>query len=276
MKILCIGSEGFIGKHLMEQGRAMGHVMEGCDIVGTPDWGTSADCLPVDALKHFDRVIHSAGVLGTTETIAQPACAIRDNIVGTVAVLKLCHEANVPFTYITLGNNWLNPYSITKNCAAEFVRMFNVVHGLPTQVAIAYNVFGPYQKWKPVRKIVPEFMTKILSGEPIQLTDGGRPLVDMVYAPDLARSVIQSSGVGTEHYGSGTPRSVMDVLQDCTRALGKEAKGYDSGSRPGETGPAAIAPYAFPNQTPYAEAMKITADWYRENFKPSNNPESPK
>ena len=271
MKILVIGSEGFIGRHLMEQGLAMGHEMVGCDQKqnsDTPIFWCNAARLIADQLLGFDRVIHSAGILGTSETLENPSVAITENVQITLRVLEVCHKARVPFTYITLGNNWLNPYSITKNCAVEFVRMFNVVHGLPTQVAVCYNVFGPYQKWKPVRKIVPEFMTRLIERRPIEYFNGGEQLVDMVYAPDLARAILQSTGVGTEHYGSGQPRRVSDVAADCARALQVENfEIVNLGLRPGETGPAAISPEPMPNQTPYEQAMLETGKWYVDNYR---------
>lgn len=239
--------------------------------MGTPDWACCAEVIPIDALKHFDRVIHSAGVLGTSETLEAPCGAVEANVTRTLRVLRLCHEAKVPFTYITLGNNWLNPYSITKNCAAEFVRMYRVVHGLKTQVATCYNVFGPYQKWKPVRKIVPEFMTRILRGEPIELFGGGKQHVDMVYAPDMARAILNNPDAEEAHYGSGVARTVHGVALDCIKVMGENypTRLENIGDKPGETGPAAIAPYPIPNQTDYFEALQTTAEWYRQALKSS-------
>lgn len=268
MKIIVIGSEGFLGRHLMEQGRAMGHDMAGCDIVGTPAFRKESSDLTIGELAKFERVIHSAGVLGTSETIAEPRIAVNWNITNTLDMLRKCHSLRLPFTYLTLGNNWLNPYSITKNCAAEFVRMYNVVHGLPTQVAVAYNVFGPYQKWKPVRKIVPEFMTKLIDKKHVELFFGGDTRVDMVYAPDVARAIIQNEASGTAHYGSGNPRSVAQVAEDCAKALGAGMEFVKLGARPGETDAAAIAPYPLYNLTPYEDALKTTAEWYRDNYRP--------
>lgn len=272
MKLLVVGSSGFIGRHLMEQGRAMGHEMVGCDFDNGADLPMPSRQLVAGHLKGVGRVIHSAGVLGTYETLEDPARAVTANVIQMLHVLEICREAKVPFTYLTLGNNWLNPYSITKNCAAEFVRMFNVVHGLPTQVAVCYNVFGPYQKWRPVRKIVPEFMTRLLDGRPLELFANGTQETDMVYAPDVARAILRSTQNGTEHYGSGIPRTVLSVAIDCCDALGVNPNSArvekNPFNRPGETGHAAIAPYVLPDQTDYAEAMKITAEWYRANYQP--------
>lgn len=260
----------------MEQGRALGHTMIGCDVAyadpckeeGKPQLFFPARSLQWEHLKGVDRVIHSAGQLGTAETFTNPTRAVHENIVETLLVLEKCIEVGLPITYITLGNNWYNPYSITKNCAADFVRMYGQVHDLRTQVAVTYNVFGPYQKWKPVRKIVPEFMTRLLSGKPVELFFGGHTQVDMVYAPDVARAILENEDSGTHYYGSGVARSVKSVAEYCAHALKLRCSFIILGARQGETGPAAIASEPLRNQTPYPEAMKITADWYRANYRP--------
>lgn len=266
MKILVVGSEGFLGRHLMEQGESMGHDVRGCDVVGDPMIRARAEYLDDRHLKGIERVIYSAGVLGTSETLANPIQAVGQNVSAVIKVLELCRQHGVSFTYLTLGNNWLNPYSITKNCAADFVRMYHVVHGLSTQVAVCYNVFGPYQKWKPVRKIVPEFMTRLLRGEPVELFNNGEQNVDMCYAPDVARAILDNTHGMTQHYGSGKEMKVATVAQLCANALGVELETKDLGPRPGETGEAAIAPYPMPNQTRMDEALRITAEWYQENY----------
>lgn len=265
MRHLVVGSEGFLGRHLMEQGRSMGHDMIGCDISGNPDIPLLAEQVSDTLLKrlHCERVIDCAGVLGTQETLANPTEAVAGNITTALNVLTACRDAGVPIAYLTLGNDWLNPYSITKNCAAEFVRMFNRVYELPTQVAVCYNAYGPFQKWKPVRKIVPEFMTKLLRDEEIELFFGGEQLVDMCYAPDVARSVLNDHSTGVRHYGSGRAMTVLSVLMECGKALGIEPKWRDAGHRPGETGAAAIAPYGMPTITQFQDAIRTTAAWYR-------------
>lgn len=263
MRILVTGSEGFLGRHLMEQGRAWGYTMTGCDIMGTPDKLQSAKDVDV---KGFDRVIHAAGLLGTSELISCPQTAVQANVLETLAILANCLHANVPFTYITLGNNWLNPYSITKNCAADMVRMYREVLGAHTQVAICYNLFGPYQKWAPVRKIVPEFMTRIIAGLPVQLNDSGLQHVDMVYAPDVAREILRHTDAVDYHCGSGVARTVAQVAGDCAMALGAKLRTESLPPRKGETGPAAIAPHGLDYATDYTVAMKVTADWYLQHF----------
>lgn len=264
MKILVIGSEGFIGKHLMEQGRAIGYEMFGMDICGNPQFRKNVADVTSRDVSGLDRVIDSAGVLGTAETFAAPEHAVHVNVLGAITVLNACRREGVPMTYITLGNDWLNPYSITKNCAADFVRMFHTAYGLPTQVAVAYNLFGPYQKWTPVRKIVPDFMVKMLRDEPVDLFFGGLKMVDLVYAPDVAKALLMNMDTGMAHYGTGASMSVQNVLAACALALDLNPKINSLGPRPGETGEAAIAPYPIANITPIDEAMRVTADWYRK------------
>ena len=267
MKILVTGSAGFLGSHLMEQGRMLGHEMLGLDRYECEFITLSKDAASLcgaDLIElGVERVIHAAGTLGTQETLDHPEECVQNNIVATLQVLRACRTAGAMMTYITLGNTCLNPYTITKNCAAEFVRMYASVHELQAQVVVLYNLFGPRQKWQPVRKIVPEFMTRLLDGKPVQLFNGGQSLVDMTYVVDAAVAILNDVELGDRFHGSAEAVTVESVAEACAQVLGVDYKAELLGSRPGETGPAAIAPYPIPNQTPFWTALRVTAEWYR-------------
>lgn len=267
MKIIVIGSVGFIGSHIMDVGKQLGHSMVGFDLSRKSDFPINAANIRPQDIEGYDCVIHAAGVLGTRETMDNPLRAIQGNVCDLIPVLESCRQASVPITYVTLGNNWLNPYSISKNCAADFVNMYRVAHMCQTQTAIVYNVFGPRQKWEPVRKIVPEFMRRIIKGEPIELYDGGNQPVDLVYAPDLALDLIKKAGqTGPHHYGTGKRITVKEAAQLCSNALGMKWDFVSLPPRIGETNHSSVSPYSMPHITPMDEAMKVTADWYLNVF----------
>lgn len=270
MNTLVTGANGFLGSHLIEQGQLMGHAMLGLDGHGECNFQQDASRLLGSdlILANIERVIHCAGTLGTQETIDYPEACVENNVLATLKVLKACRIAGAEMTYITLGNQCLNPYTITKNCAAGFVRMFAAVHGLRAQVVVLYNLFGPRQKWEPVRKIVPEFMTRLIAGKPVQLFNSGKSLVDMTYVVDAARAILGDEEEGDRYHGSAAAVTVESVARACAVVLGVEYKAELLGARPGETGAAAIAPHPIAQQTPFGEALRITAEWYRKNYNP--------
>lgn len=260
-KILIIGGEGFIGFHLKQRAAVMGMKVVSMDVAGNPD------VKELEKFKEFERVYHLAGTLGTSETMDDPAGAVRNNIIYTLEVLEKCKASRTPLTYVTLGNNWINPYSITKNAAADFCRMYSANFGMNIQIAVTYNVFGSHQKTAPVRKIVPEFMSRLIRGQSVEIYGDGSQLVDMVYAPDLANGLLSNHKPATTHFGSANARSVYDVAQDCAQALGINGfKIKNVPARNGETSHGAISPYPMKSVSFYPPALKATADWYKENI----------
>lgn len=278
MRILIIGGAGFLGSHIKQAAEAAGACAVSFDVKpGASIVGESGNLNELTT-QHFDRIIDVSGRLGTVELFQDIKGAVAGNIVNTLSVLQACEESGTHYTYVTLGNKWLNPYSITKNCAADFVRMYDQVLKLPTQVAVTYNCFGPGQKWQYVRRIVPDFMTRVIAGKPIEIFGDGRQTVDLVYVKDFAKSLVESviSGErGTRHYGTANPMCVKEVAALCCQAVwggvapesGTELKFI--APRSGETGGGDVcSTYPMKYQTDTLDALKETADWYKANYKP--------
>lgn len=268
MRVAVIGGNGFIGSHVAMRFRAHKADVVVLDVAGRH--GPYLDYRFIEAkdLAGFDRVIHCGGVLGTSELIGDEEHAVDVNIVGTLRVLRAALESNVHLTYITLGNDWLNTYSITKNASAAFCRMFHEEHGAKVQIAVTYNVYGPGQKYRPVHKIVPEFMVRLLRHQTVTLYNGGENVVDMVFVTDLAEAIASNDALGTVHYGSGVPLKVREVYGLCAEAVGTSTEVVSVPRRKGESGEAAISPYAMSaNLMPIKEGLSATADYYRQNLR---------
>jgi UDP-glucose 4-epimerase len=267
-KLLVLGGEGFIGRNFCEVARAKGHEVISSDIAGTPQLRKAVEQLTAADLEPYDRIYDFSGSLGTAESFSTIGLFIENNILNSVHLFEICRRLNKSLVYLTLGNRWLNPYSITKNAAADFCRMFAREYRCEFQVAVTYNAFGPYQKWQPVRKIVPEFFTRLLSGRPIELFNNGSQPVDMVYARDLAEALLANHEAGTFYYGSGIARPVKQVAQDCADALGIEPEFVYLPRRVGENIEGGVVSESPMHPcTEYMTALRATAEWYRSNYR---------
>lgn len=243
----------------------------GADKAGSPDGIKDVFNLNAWEVQGFDWVYNLTGILGTGETFDDIQEAIEANILNAVHVADCCRMAGVALKYVTLGNNWLNPYSITKNCAAQFCRMYAKEYRLPVQVAVTYNCFGSGQKSAPVRKIIPEFMTRLIRGQPLEIFGDGSQIVDMVYAPDFARAILTNNQTGTLFYGTSAPLTVLDVALKCRELFNSYTPITFLPMRRGETGDGVISPYPMPEITDLDLALKLTADWYKgQSSKPGN------
>lgn len=205
--VLVTGGNGFIGRYVTEEVTRRGYhatVLDtryrepaaGAELV----LGDIRDATAVtEAVAHADGVIHLAGVLGTQETIKNPRPAAETNIVGGLNVLEACAQYDIPLVNIAVGNFWMNnTYSITKNTVERFVEMFVRFRGSRMTVVRALNAYGPRQTAaapfgpSKVRKIMPSFICRALTGEPIEIYGDGEQIMDMIWVGDVAEILVDA------------------------------------------------------------------------------------
>ena len=259
--ILVTGGHGFIGHHVVQELEHRGYspaVLDRHDFKGasadTIHFGDIKDAtLVTEAVAHVDGVIHLAGVLGTQETIENPRPAAETNILGGLNVIEACAQYDVPLINIAVGNYWMNnTYSITKNSVERFVEMTAKYRGKVMHSVRALNAYGPRQVPVPpwgssrVRKIMPSFVCKALTGEPIEVYGDGSQVMDMIYVTDVARVLVNAlehleadgSIDGPVEAGTGRDTTVLQiaetVVEEVGRLTGKGATIQHLPMRPGE------------------------------------------
>ena len=246
-----------------------------------------------EAMSHADAWIHLAAVLGTQETIRDPRPAAVTNVMGGLNVLEAAAALNCPGCYIAVGNHWMNnPYSITKTCIERFCDMYRRERGVRVNVVRGMNAYGPRQRAAPpfaggrVRKIMPAFVCRALSGLPVEVYGDGQQVSDMIWVGDMAAALVaatEAAMAGTvlshpieagpiEH---NTINEVADLVVAAVVALGRSGVPVvHLPMRPGEqpgarvvanTGTLAairIDPAEF---VPLTEGIRLTVEWFAEN-----------
>lgn len=243
MKVLVTGGNGFIGRYTCENLLDRGHEPLVLDVHGEPPvpgaelWlGDLRDDVAVtEAMAHADAYIHLAGVLGTQETIFNPRPAALTNVIGGLNLLEAAAQYKVPGVNIAVGNFWMNnTYSITKNTVERFVKMFQEERGLSCTTVRALNAYGPRQTvaapygTSKVRKIMPAFICRALSGTPIEIYGDGKQIMDMIYVADVADVLVSAMEWTAEHgsapevleVGSGVITSVLDIAHTVISSVG--------------------------------------------------------
>ncbi len=226
-KILCIGSAGFIGSHLVDQLTKT----EAAEIVVFDNFvrGTRAnltdalkdprvkifdvggDVRDVDilneAMKGKDYVFHLAA-LWLLQCHDYPRAAFETNIAGTFNVLEACVKngikklvysssasvygdaVEIPMTEAHPFNN-KTFYGATKVAGEQMCRAFHVRYGL-NYVGLRYmNVYGPRQDDKGVyTNVIAKTLERIENGERPIIYGDGSATYDFVYVEDVARANI--------------------------------------------------------------------------------------
>lgn len=299
--VLVTGGNGFIGRYVVEELTRRGYGVavldtryrepeEGAQLV----LGDIRDATAVtEAVAHADGVIHLAGVLGTQETIKNPRPAAETNILGGLNVLEACAQYDVPLVNIAVGNWWMNnTYSITKNTVERFVDMLNRFRGTRITVVRALNAYGPRQSaaapYGPskVRKIMPSFICRALSGEPIEIYGDGEQVMDMIYVTDVAKILVRALEVTEEtgkpvgtgedplEAGTGRPTTVNDIARLVVQEIAKRgisARIDHLPMRPGEDersvvigDPETLKPLRVGSLLPLEIGVGPTVDYFAE------------
>lgn len=268
MRVGITGGSGFIGHYVTAALLARGDEVMWLDHQGTVPLarhgthtflGDVRDATAVtEFAAHVDGIIHLAAVLGTQETIGNPRPAAETNVGGSLNIFEAVAQYDLPAVYIAVGNHMMRTqgagaYVISKTCAEDFVKMFNQHRGTRIATVRAMNAYGPGQSaskpygWSPVRKILPAFICRALSGQPIEIYGDGKQVSDMVYVGDVARALVGALDAAAEN----RPMPTIEVgpadhktVNDVALAVAKACAPYSESGivdivhvpmRPGET-----------------------------------------
>ncbi len=276
MRVLVTGGKGFIGKVVCRKLAERGITPVTYDL---PDFNIEFRASLKEAVRECDGAIHLAGILGTSETLDRTIEAVRINTEGALNFILAVKAKPMPAVMISVGHHWmLNPYAITKKAAENFAFMANAEYGTKIAVVRAYHAYGPGQKAKPIRKIIPSFVTRALRGQPIQIFGDGSQVIDLIHVEDVAealvRALVMDHGVYGETLEAGTsvPWTVDAAAEAVRKLLGAPPTEYLA-HRAGEQAGAVLADFNLEALGLNPLAMRQfeaelpgVVEWYREHL----------
>jgi UDP-glucose 4-epimerase len=270
MKILVTGAHGFIGSRVCHFLREYGH-----DPVG---YDRPHDVRDRDRLLYVSGgvggVINLAGVLGSAETFDGEQNAAEINIIGALNVFDAFR--GVPVVQIGTGHKGQpNPYAITKAAAEDLGLARARYRGEKITVVRAYHAYGPGQKMCPphgkstVRKIIPSFVCRALTGMPLEVNGSGEQIIDLVHVDDVAEALVSAldGPFGTVvEAGTGKPTTVLDTAKAVIKVAGSDSPIVHLPMRPGEPEDATVVAAAPACANPWPYRLDETIDWYRKQL----------
>jgi len=269
LKIAVTGGAGFIGGHVVDElarrghepvifdHRAKHHTFPGDPLKYLPSMlGDTRDEVAVTELAaHVDGIIHLASVLGTQETVYNPRPAVMTNVQSGMNVMEAATQYGIPVVNICVGNAGMsNPYSASKTCVESLGHMYRRDRGTRINQVRVVNAYGPRQlmasPYGPgkVRKIMPAFVARALTGAPIEIYGDGEQVSDCVYVGDVAKGLVNALLFAAENklfdevieIGPTEHRTVNEVA-DLVRTVTHNLTGQEQPElvhlpmRPGET-----------------------------------------
>jgi UDP-glucose 4-epimerase len=271
--ILVTGGAGFIGTAVCKELEKRG--MDAVIYDGTSDV-RDGELLAKKAVG-ADAIINLAGILGTAETVGEEYEAAEVNILGALNVFDVARDLGIPVVQIATGHEGQpNPYAITKKCITDLALSRAEFVSQPISVVRAYHVYGPGQKMcaphghSKVRKIIPSFVARALTGMPIEINGSGDQLIDLVYLDDVAKVIVDAVGGPygkVFEAGTGDPIAVINVAETVIRACESESEIVRKKMRVGEPEWSAVYAEDPLCDNPFPYKLEETIDWYRQKLK---------
>lgn len=182
MKTLVIGSEGFIGSHLMDH--FVGMVPMDKKLSGLFQDIYSSESIK-RRVKGMDRVIHLAALVSGPDSIRYPKDYWGNNVEGTRNLLKVW-DGPLFFASSAAVYDCLNPYALTKRVSE------NDMKDRPnTSIGRFFNVFGERDE----KSVVYHFIVNALKGEDIVIYGDGQQTRSFIYVKDLINEIFFTGGI---------------------------------------------------------------------------------
>jgi UDP-glucose 4-epimerase len=272
VKTLVTGGAGFIGSHLAERLKALGHevvvvdnlangaqrveLLESLDIpleridVREPALG--------DVVASFapEAIFHLAAQIDVRHSVADPIYDTEVNVKGSLRVLEAARllgarvlfsssggtiygevgPADLPVTEEAHGRP-TSPYGIGKRVVEDYLRFYRATWGTPFVSLALGNVYGPRQDPHGEAGVVAIFAQRLLRGETCVIYGDGGQTRDFVYVGDVVDAFLAGLERGTGetfHVGTSVETSVTDLYWAIARTIGTDLEPRHEPERAGE------------------------------------------
>ncbi|MEP6624973.1 MAG: NAD-dependent epimerase/dehydratase family protein [Acidimicrobiia bacterium] len=243
------------------------------------------------AARGVDAIVHLAARTGVVDSVEDPRGDAEVNVFGTLNALMAARDAGAgafvfassgaplgsvdPPGHEGLAPRPLSPYGASKLAGEGLCSAFSGSYGIAATALRFTNVYGPYSYHKG--SVVALCMKRIMDGEPLVVYGDGEQTRDFVYIDDLCSAVIAAIARrptgGLYQLGTGTETSVNELMALLIDLMSdREVTIVNEPDRRGEIRRAfsdisrARADLGYSPDTPLREGLKITCDWFRQEY----------
>jgi dTDP-glucose 4,6-dehydratase len=312
MKILVTGGAGFIGSNFIRYWLKTyffdqiinldlltyaGNLDNLKDLEGQSNYhfvqGDISDAALVNRLvSGIDLIVNFAAESHVDRSIANSADFIKTNVEGTRVLLEAArnnggirfHHVSTDEVFGSLGSgddkfkettpyDPRSPYSASKAASDHLVRAYYHTYKLPITISNCSNNYGPYQH---PEKLIPRFITNLLTGQKLPVYGNGQNVRDWIYVDDHIRGldlVIKKGRIGETYcLGGDSEKNNLEITKAILVGLDQpEAMIEYVADRPGHDLRYAIdfskarEELGFSPQTDFQAGLTKTINWYKEN-----------
>lgn len=200
-------------------------------------------------------VFHEGALPSVQRSVEDPAQSNLVNVNGTLNVLLAARDAGVEKVLFASSSSVygdtpvlpkvetmtpapMSPYAVTKLTDEHYCRVFTALYGLPTVALRYFNVFGPKQDpASQYAAVIPNFITRILAGEPPVIHGDGQQTRDFTFVRDVVRANIlaaESDAVGVFNVACQKRIDLLELAGTIMDLVGTRVDPIHEAARPGD------------------------------------------
>jgi len=296
MKILIIGSEGFIGSHAKEYFSKTNEVW-GADIF---DKGVASNYYKLDANnthfehlfenKNFDICINASGNGSVPISINKPVFDFELNVTNTIKILDAIRTHNPECKFINMssaaiyGNpsvlpikesidkRPLSPYGWHKLYAEQVCKEYYYLYNIKTINLRLFSVYGENLR----KQLFWDLYQKCLRSNEVELFGSGSETRDFIYIKDLLRAIecIMNKGLfngEAVNIGSGVETEIKTAASIFVQEINPNIKlTFNMIVKPGDplnwkADIELLRSFGFEYQVEIGDGLKNVVEWLKEN-----------
>jgi len=209
------------------------------------------------ACQGIDYVLHQAALRSVPKSLEDPESYNDVNINGVLFMLQAAAKNHIKrFVFASSSSIYgdtavfpesedalpllISPYALSKLTGEYYCRIFSEFFNLETVCLRYFNVFGPKQALDDEYAVViPKFIHCIINDEPPPIFGTGKQSRDFTYIDNvISANILAATTPGIRHevfnVANGRDNTVLDIVQNVNRILGKDVKPRFLQLRPGD------------------------------------------
>lgn len=301
-KVVVTGGSGFIGSHVVDALVDAGHEVTVIDHRVRPhrsDLGfEDVDLMDLSsvlsATKGAEHIFHLAAVSNVNYAHKYPVYTTGLNVMGTAHILEAARingarrvylastvwvyngapngrpvDETVPFYLEGAGHI----YTSSKMAAEMVCHNYQQLYQVPFTI-LRYGI--PYGPRMREELLIPIFIKKALTGQPLTISGKGEQYRNFIYVRDMAEAhvlAMKDSAVNQTYNLEGQRKvTVLEVAEGIKKLLGDQVRLEFVSARPGDFGGKEVAARKarrelewYPTVS-FEEGLKRTVDWFRQKW----------
>ena len=293
MKILILGSEGFVGHNLVE-GLSKNHEIFCADLIANSNHKNYKQ-FDITDLSSVEKIVKDVDVvidLAAHSLVSSLDGSIENakvNIIGLLNVLESCRKNGIKKIIFTSASSMIGipnseqvsenhsafpktAYGITKLASEHYLRLYQELYGINYVVFRFFNIYGTYQK----NGLIPTLYSRISKNQPLTVFGKGDQIRDYVFIQDIIQFFEKATSENISdnkifNMGTGIGTSILEVIKIISKIMNISPEIEFKETRPGEIGNFVSDPTLLSStfgsipSTTVEEGIKQTIEWLKNN-----------